>query len=156
VGCYRCSWPDSYTRRTAVGVVDLDVEDLTQSWRVDAARPGGSRVDWRLGSNGTFTQTTIAGRVPMAGGDLGGVSGDSAFNVDARDWYAGTSLEATTSIGIVSTTTSARVDRFGGSRTTTLDPRVNVRIAVGRLRAIRYATGIAIDPAGTVGSSTNL
>ena len=133
---------DTYSRRTAVGVLALDVEDRTQSWRVDAARPGERHVDWRLGSNGAFTHTEIAGRVPAAGGDLAGVSGDAAFDADARDWYAGAYLEATTSLGIVSTTTGARVDRFGKAGATTVDPRVNVRIAVGRSRAIRYATGI--------------
>lgn len=133
---------DSYSRRTAVGVLALDVEDRTQSWRVDAARPGQRHVDWRLGSNGSFTQTDIAGRVPAAGGDLAGVSGDAAFDVDARDWHAGAYLEATTSLGIISTTTGARVDRFGKAGATTVDPRVNVRVAVGRSRAIRYATGI--------------
>lgn len=133
---------DTYTRRTAVGVLALDVEDRTQSWKIDAARPGTRHVDWRLGSSGAFTHTTIAGRVPVAGGDLAGISGDSAFNVGARDWYAGTYLEATTSVGVVATTTGVRVDRFGTARATTVDPRVNVRIAVGRARAIRYATGI--------------
>ncbi len=133
---------DRYTRRTAVGVLDLDVEDETQSWRVDAARRGGAHVDWRLGANGTFTQATLAGHVPVAGGDLGGISGVSPFDVNFRDWYAGTYLEATTTIGIVSTTTGARIDRFGLARATTVDPRVNVRVALGRLRAMRYATGI--------------
>ena len=133
---------DQYTRSTAVGVLDLGVEDVNQSWRFDAARPGGARVDWRLGGSGAFTQTTIAGRVPVAGGDLGGVSGDASFEVNARDWYAGTYLEATTSVGVVSMTTGARVDRFGKAHATTVDPRVNVRIALGRSRAMRYATGI--------------
>jgi hypothetical protein len=84
----------------------------------------------------------IAGRVPMAGGDLAGISGDSAFDVEARDWYVGTYLEATTSVGVISMTTGARADRFGKAHATTVDPRLNVRVAVGRSRAIRYATGI--------------
>ena len=133
---------DIYSRRTAVGVLALDIEDRTQSWRLDAARRATRRLDWRVGANGTFTQTVTAGRVPSTGGDLAGISGDSAFDVDARDWYAGAYLEATTAIGIVSTTTGARVDRFGTARATTVDPRVNVRVAVGRSRAFRYATGI--------------
>ena len=133
---------DSYTRRTNVGVLDTDVADDTRSWRVEVARPGGRHIDWRVGSSGAFTQTAIAGRVPVAGGDLAGISGDSAFDVDARDWYAGTYLEATTSVGVVAMTTGARVDRFGNARTTTVDPRLNVRVGLGRTRAIRYATGI--------------
>jgi hypothetical protein len=133
---------DRYTRRTVVGVLDLDVEDETQSWRLEAARPGGAHVDWRLGANGTMTQATIAGNVPMAGGDLGGISGVSPFDVNVRDWYAGTYLEGTTTVGIVSTTAGARVDRFGLADATTVDPRLNVRVALGRSRAMRYATGI--------------
>ena len=133
---------DSYTRRTVVGVLDLDVEDRTQSWRLDAVRPGGAHVDWRLGANGSLTQATIAGMVPAAGGDLGGVSGITPFDVNLQDWYAGSYLEATTTLGIVSTTAGARVDRFGLAQTTTVDPRVNVRVAIGRSRAMRYATGI--------------
>jgi hypothetical protein len=125
-----------------VGVLDLGVEDQTQSWRLDVARPGGAHVDWHLGASGAFTQATIAGRVPLAGGDLGGISGVSPFDVNRQDWYAGTYLEATTNVGIVSTTTGARVDRFGLAHATTVDPRVNVRVALGRSRAMRYATGI--------------
>jgi hypothetical protein len=133
---------DRYTRRTVVGVLDLGVEDQTQSWRLDAARIGGAHVDWRLGASGGFTQTTITGHVPTAGGDLGGISGVSPFEVNRRDWYAGPYLEATTSLGIVSATAGARVDRFGLAGTTTVDPRLNVRVALGRSRAVRYATGI--------------
>lgn len=133
---------DGYARSTTVGVLDLAVGDDSQSWRFDAARPGGAHVDWRTGASGAFTQATIEGRVPVAGGDLGGASGDSAFDVNARDWYAGTYLEATTGVGMVSMTAGARVDRFGRARATTIDPRMNVRIALGRSRAIRYATGI--------------
>lgn len=133
---------DRYVRSTAVGVLDLAVADEGQSWRFDAARSGGTHIDWRAGGSGSFTHTTIAGRVPVAGGDLGGLAGDSAFNVDARDWYAGSYLEATTSVSAISITTGARVDRFGKARATTFDPRLNLRIALGRSRAIRYATGI--------------
>jgi vitamin B12 transporter len=133
---------DGYGRQSVVGIVDLDVEDRTQSWRVDAARAGSPHVDWRAGGNGTFTRTTIDGRVPLTGGDLAGISGDSAFDVDTKDWYAGTYLEATTRLGIVTTTTGVRVDRFGRARATTVDPRLSLRVALGRTRAVRYATGI--------------
>jgi vitamin B12 transporter len=133
---------DRYTRRTIVGVLDHDVEDETQSWRLEAARPGGAHMDWRLGANGAFTRATIAGNVPVAGGDLSGISGVVPFDVNFEDWYAGTYLDATTTIGIVSTTTGARVDRFGLAGATTIGPRLNVRVALGRSRALRYATGI--------------
>jgi hypothetical protein len=133
---------DRYTRRTVVGVLDLGVEDQTQSWRLDVARPGGAHVDWRLGASGAFTQATIAGRMPTAAGDLGGIAGVSPFDVNRRDWYAGPYVEATTALGIVSTTAGARVDRFRLAGATTVDPRLNVRVALGRLRAIRFATGI--------------
>jgi vitamin B12 transporter len=101
---------DNYARRTAVGVLDLDTNDQTQSWRVEAGRPGGRRVDWRVGASGAAKETTIAGRVPTIGGDFAGISGDSAFDVNARDWYAGTYFDATTALGVLSATTGARVD----------------------------------------------
>jgi hypothetical protein len=132
---------DRYSRRTVVGISDLDVEDRTQSWRLEAIR-SGHHVDWRVGSSGAFTGTAIAGRVPIAGGDLAGISGESAFDVKVDDSYGGAYLEATTSLGIVETTAGARVDRFANARATTLDPRLNLRIALGRTRSIRYATGI--------------
>ena len=124
------------------GSLDLAGADESQSWRFDAARSGGTHIDWRAGGSGSLTHTTTEGRVPSAGGDLGGVAGDSAFDVDARDWYAGTYLEATTGVGLVLVTAGSRVDRFGKAQTTTVDPRINVRIGLGRMRAIRYATGI--------------
>jgi hypothetical protein len=130
---------DRYSRRTVVGISDLDVEDRTQSWRPEAIR-SGHHVDWRVGSSGAFMGTAIAGRVPIAGGDLSGISGESAFDVNVDDSDGGAHLETTTSLGIVETTAGARVDRFANARAMTLDSRLNLRIALGRTRSIRYAT----------------
>ena len=71
------------------------------------------------------------------------MSGDTRFDVNASDWFGGTFAEATTTIGALSATTGARVDRFVRARATTVDPPLNVRVALGRLRALKIsATGL--------------
>ena len=42
----------------------------------------------------------------------------------------------------MSTTIGARADRFGLARAATVDPRLNVRIGLGRTHALRLATGV--------------
>jgi hypothetical protein len=101
---------DSYSRRTAVGVLNLNVEDLTQSWRIEASRRS-SRVDWRVGGSGAVADTTTSGRVPAAGRDLAGISGDSAFDVDTNDWYGGAYMDATTAFAIASSRWCATTSR---------------------------------------------
>jgi vitamin B12 transporter len=137
---------DTYARGTTVGVVGLALTDRVQSWRIDFSRPTAvgqpRQIFWRVGANGAAADTTAAGRVPLNGGDLGGVSGDTRFEVNAGDWFGGTFAEATTTAGAMSVTAGARVDRFGRAHATTVDPRLNVRVALGRLRAVRFATGL--------------
>ena len=108
---------DDYKRGTNVGILDRTIADRVASWRFDlSAPPAGRAVEWRVGANGSFAETSIAGRVPVRGGDLGGVSGDVRFDADVDDWYGGTYLEATIHAGAVSTTIGARADRFGLAR----------------------------------------
>ena len=133
---------DDYERGTNVGILDRTIADRVASWRFDLGAPSTSAVDWRVGANGSLAETSITGRVPVRGGDLGGVSGGVRFDAVVDDWFGGTYLEATTHTGAVSTTIGARADRFGLARATTVDPRVNVRIGLGRTHALRLATGV--------------
>ncbi len=133
---------DDYKRGTNVGILDRTITDRVASWRFDLSAPSTGAVDWRVGANGSLAETSIVGRVPVRGGDLGGVSGDVRFDAVVDDWFGGTYLEATTHAGAVSTTIGARADRFGLARATTVDPRLNVRIGLGRTHALRLATGV--------------
>ena len=133
---------DDYQRSTNVGILDRTITDRVASWRIDLSAPATGAVEWRVGANGSFAEASIVGRVPVRGGDLGGVSGDARFDAAVDDWFGGTYLEVTTHAGALSTTIGARVDRFGLARATTVDPRLNVRIGLGRTHALRLATGV--------------
>ena len=133
---------DDYRRRTNVGVLDRTVTDRVASWRIDLSPPPAGAVEWRLGANGSLTEASIAGRVPVRGGDLGGVAGDARFDAAVDDWFGGAYLEGTVHVGAVSATIGARADRFGLARATTVDPRLNVRIGLGRTHALRLAAGV--------------
>jgi vitamin B12 transporter len=132
---------DRYERQTTVGVLDVGVEDRARSWRIEGRRRSWF-ADWRAGINGSVQRTIAGGHVPEAGGDLAGVRGEAMFDVKTADWVTGSYVEVTTSAGPLSTTAGGRVDRFGIARATTFDPRIAVRLALGRTRALRYATGI--------------
>ena len=133
---------DDYRRRTNVGILDRTVTDRVASWRIDLSPPPAGAVEWRVGANGSLTEASIAGRVPVRGGDLGGVAGDARFDAAVDDWFGGTYLEVTTHVGAVSATIGARADRFGLAHATTIDPRLNVRIGLGRSHALRLAAGV--------------
>ena len=133
---------DDYRRRTNVGILDRTVTDRVASWRIDLSPPPAGAVEWRVGANGSLTEASIAGRVPVRGGDLGGVAGDVRFDAAVDDWFGGAYLEGTMHVGAVSATIGARADRFGLARATTIDPRLNVRIGLGRTHALRLAAGV--------------
>ena len=133
---------NDYRRGTNVGILDRTITDRLSSWRFDLSAPRTGALEWRAGANGSLAETSIAGRVPVRGGDLGGVSGDVGFDAAVDDWFGGTYLEVTAHAGTVSTTIGARADRFGLARATTVDPRLNVRIDLGRTQALRLATGV--------------
>jgi len=80
---------DDYERGTNVGILDRTITDRVASWRLDLGAPPAGAVEWRVGANGALAETSIAGRVPVRGGDLGGVSGDVRFDAAVDDWYGG-------------------------------------------------------------------
>ena len=133
---------DSYTRGTTVGVLDIGMTDRVESWRVDLTPPPVGRHRWRLGTNGTVNNTLMSGVKPVRGGDLGGAGGTARFDVSLRDWFGGTYVESTTTAARLAITIGARVDRFARARSTTVDPRLNVRIGLGGSRALRIASGL--------------
>ncbi|HEY1305117.1 MAG TPA: TonB-dependent receptor [Vicinamibacterales bacterium] len=133
---------DSYERGTEAGVLDLTTDDRVRSWRVDAARSGSWRTEWRVGTNGSITDTTVHGITPLRGGDFEGVSGRSPFEAHVRDWFGGTYAELTKTASWLVVTPSVRIDRFDRAQAVTADPRLNVRVGLGHRNALRFATGL--------------
>jgi vitamin B12 transporter len=133
---------DTYERGTRAGVLDLTIVDRVTSWRLDLEPRQGPGVIWRLGANGTFVNTAQTGVIPSRGGDFIGAGGTSRFDSAVDDSFAGMFAEQTASIGSVSLTAGARVDRFDDAAATTVDPRLNIRIPLGRRRALRLASGL--------------
>ena len=129
---------DVYAQGSAVGVLDLSTETHVTSWRAEVARG----ADVVAGASGAVQRTRVQGIVPVRGSDFEGVFGATEFMVDADDWHAGAYLETTLRLRSVSLTPSVRVDGFGLARTTTLDPRVSVRIPLTESSAFRLATGV--------------
>ena len=76
---------DTYERGTAAGILDLRTDDRVRSWRVDAARSGPWRSGWRVGANGSTTDTVVRGVAPLRGGDLEGISGRAPFEAHVHD-----------------------------------------------------------------------
>jgi hypothetical protein len=132
---------DNYERGTTAGVLDLTADERVRSWRVEAARSGWLG-QWRVGTNGSVIDTTVSGVTPTRGGDLDGVSGTTPFDARVRDWFGGTYAEVTNTIRHVAVTPSVRIDRFDHARAVTADPRLNVRLDLGRRQALRFATGL--------------
>ena len=54
------------------------------------------------------------------------------FDARVRDWFGGTYAEVTNTIRHVAVTPSVRIDRFDHARAVTADPRLNVRLDLGR------------------------
>ena len=130
---------DTYTRRTAVGVLDLDLEDGTQSWRVEAARPVVRTWTGVSGATARHARPS-PGACPwlVAISVASLVMGRSTST--RADWYGGTYLEATT--------IRHRLDDDRSARRSLWPTRDHRRSASERARRsrplarIRYATGI--------------
>ena len=84
-------WND-YTRRTAAGVLDVEVSDRRASWRTDLSG-GAGRWLVRAGADGGLTRTTAIGLVPTRGQDFTGVGGVSDFDVALDDRRVGAYAE---------------------------------------------------------------
>ena len=123
-------------------MLELTTDERVRSWRIDAAHSGPWAAEWRIGTNGSVTDTTVSGVAPARGGDLDGVSGTRPFEARVRDWFGGAYAEVTNTIRRLAVTPSVRVDRFDHAQAVTADPRLNVRVDLGRRQALRFATGL--------------
>ena len=131
---------DLYRSTTDAGVLDLRTDDQRFSWRVDASRAVGLTIV-RIGTDGGAASHDVAGIVPSRGGDYHGVSGTRALDVAYRDHNAGVYAEVERKWGRVTPTLGLRADRFARVGTS-LDPRVNVVVALTSKRQLRFAWGI--------------
>lgn len=130
-----------YVRQNTVGVVDIDLGDRRRSARVDLTGPGGPLV-LRTGLDLEQATVIYAGHVPAQGGDLGGVEGTEDFEVLLDDWRVGAYVEGERTFGRFTPVLGARVDRFDLSRAVTVDPRLNLAVALGPRQRIRVAWGL--------------
>lgn len=131
---------DRYISGTDLGVLAIDVTDRQSSGRVDlAGMERGFRL--RAGLDAERSAADLVGTLPVRGGDFGGVSGESRFEVDHDDTRAGGYAEASRAIGRVTPTIGLRLDRYSQARDTRVSPRVNITIGVRRSSSIRLAWG---------------
>lgn len=133
---------DVYRQSSAVGVRAIATDDRVVSWRAEAIRPTAAGVMWRVGVNGAASRAAQGGTVPQRAGDFAGVSGQRPFDVRRDDAVSGGYADMTLRHGWVVLEPGLRVDRYGLAGTITMDPRLNIRVAVPRLGALRAATGV--------------
>jgi len=131
---------DRYTNGTDVGVLVVDVTDTDHSARFDLA---GLAHDFRIraGVDAGRSSAQLLGTVPTRGGDFGGTSGTSLFEVVHRDERAGGYVETSRDVGRITPTVGVRVDRFDNAGVWRVDPRLNLSIKVARNSSIRLAWG---------------
>lgn len=131
---------DLYRNTTDAGVLRLRNEDQRLSWRVDASRAIG-RAILRIGTDGGNANHDVTGIVPLRGGDYHGVSGTRELDVAYRDQHMGVYAEAERTWGRVTPTVGVRFDRFARVGTS-VDPRVNVVVALPAKQQLRFAWGL--------------
>ena len=134
-----------YARGTAAGILHLEGIDRTThvARRAGAARGTPDRCPRRRQWVGKEMTASPAG-CRRSGGDLAGVSGRIAFDVDARDWYRRVRTRSATGVGGSGCRNHGRARRslWHGADVQRIDPRLKLRFGSGRHAAIRYATGI--------------
>src|SRR6185436_1126254 len=94
---------DLYTKTTDVGVFLIALDDRTTSARVDL---GGPLRGWnvRVGADTGEQRDLATGTVPNRGGDFGGVSGASGFQLSRHDWHVGAYGDVSRTMGLLTPT----------------------------------------------------
>ena len=143
-----------YRSDTQAGALDLEQRDRRQSWRADFSRIGAAGTV-RFGTDGSRSRLAFAGRAPHTSVDLGGVRGVSSFDVEFDDWHAGAYAEFEGKPGRLVPNIGLRIDRFGRTGATTIDPRLNLLVRTAERQRLRIAWGVyhqAPDPGSFHGS----
>ena len=96
----------------------------------------------QFGADAGWAFTDAQGLVPERGGDFGGVSGTTAYDVAHRDARGGAYGEVTRAFGRVTPTVGLRSDYFSVAHAARVDPRVSVAIDLGAAGRLRTAWGI--------------
>jgi len=131
---------DHRVNSTDVGVMQVSSADDSRAVRVDMSGP----IDhWilRAGADAGWTYTDAAGLVPEHGGDFGGVSGTTAFDLAHHDSRGGAYGEVARAFGRVTPTIGMRSDYFS-TADVRVDPRASVAIDFGAAGRVRAAWGI--------------
>ena len=131
---------DVYDNLTDVGVLDVDERDTHHSGRFEIA---GQRSRWNLraGADGDVSNAGVTGSVPARGGDFGGVTGLSGFDVRVRDRRVGAYADLAWSAGRFAPEFGVRVDGFRRAGRTTVDPRAGLRVDLAARHHLRFAWG---------------
>src|SRR4029450_10335062 len=87
-----------------------------------------SRWNLRAGADADLSRATVSGRVPARGGDFGGVSGLSGFDVRVRDRRVGLYGDVSWLLGRFAPELGVRVDAFDRAGRRTADPRAGLRV----------------------------
>ena len=131
---------DVYDNLTDVGVLDVDERDTRHSGRFEVAGQH-SRWSLRAGADGDVSRARVTGSVPARGGDFGGVTGLSGFDVRVRDRRAGAYAVAAWSAGRFAPEVGVRLDSFRRAGRTTVDPRAGLRVDLPARQHLRFAWG---------------
>jgi len=132
---------DHHVDSTDVGVAQISANDDSRAARVDFSGPVASWVV-QFGADAGWAFTDAQGIVPERGGDFGGVSGTTAYDVAHRDARGGAYGEITRAFGRVTPTLGIRSDYFSEAHAARVDPRVSVAIDLGAAGRLRTAWGI--------------
>ena len=132
---------DHHVNSTDVGVMHIASSDDARSARLDLSGPLN---DWiaRFGADAGWSYTDATGLVPERGGDFGGVSGTTAFDLAHHDSRGGAYGEVARSFGRVTPTVGVRSDYFSTAGAARVDPRASAAIDLGAAGRVRIAWGI--------------
>ena len=132
---------DHHVNSTDVGVLQIASSDDSRAARVDL---GGPLKRWvvRLGADAGWALTEAEGLVPERGGDFGGVSGTTAFDLAHHDSRAGAYSEIARAFGRMMPTVGVRSDYFSTAHTARIDPRASIAIDLGGAGRLRAAWGV--------------
>jgi hypothetical protein len=85
--------------------------------------------------------TSVDGRVPVRGGDFGGIAGIAGFAIDRSDWRTGAGATFSRRARSFTPEVGLRIDRFDAAEAWTIAPRGGIRWQVSKSHMLRVAAG---------------